>query len=138
MRLGVQALLIAVAGLSAIAIAVSGCTRDSDAEAESPAVTTTEQAETQAPAQSAVDIAKFRAAFKEAFGEQPWYGQITGMKMAQRTLEITMKLSATEINEIEVGTICEAVFNAADNAGVRDGIEAVRVIASDGKDGGCA
>ena len=146
MRLGVQALLIAGAGLSVIAIAVSGCTGDSDAEAESPAATTTEQAETQAPAQSAVDIAKFRAAFKEAFGEQPWYGQITGMKMAQitttrkaqRTLEITMKLSAAEINEIEVGTICEAVFKAAGNAGVRDGIEAVRVIASDGKDGGCA
>jgi hypothetical protein len=119
-------------------MAASGCLGDSDAEAESPPATTTEQVETRPPTEPTVDIAKFRAAFKEAFGEQPWYGQITGMKMAQRTLEITMKLSATEINEIEVGTICEAVFNAADNAGVRDGIQAVRVIASDGKDGGCA
>ena len=146
MRLGVQALLIAGAGLSSIAMAASGCLGDSDAEAESPPATTTEQVETRPPTEPTVDIAKFRAAFKEAFGEQPWYGQITGMKMAQitttrkaqRTLEITMKLSAAEINEIEVGTICEAVFRAAGNAGVRDGIEAVRVIASDGKDGGCA
>lgn len=37
---------IVVAGLSAIAIAASGCSRDSDAEAESPPATTTEQVET--------------------------------------------------------------------------------------------
>ena len=38
---------------------------------------------------AAVDIAKFRAAFREAFGtppdERPWYPLITGMKMAHRT-----------------------------------------------------
>jgi hypothetical protein len=144
MRLGVQTLLIAVAGLSAIAIAVSGCTGDSDAEAESPPATTTGQVETQPPPQSAVNISKFRAAFEEAFGERPWYGQITGMKMTQitttkktyRTLEITTTLDPE--SETDVGTICEAVFKVADDAGVRDGIEAVRVIGSDGADGGCA
>ena len=143
MRVGVRTLLIAVAGLSAIAIAVSGCTGDSDAEAETPPATTTGQVETQPPAQSAVDIATFRAAFEETFGEQPWYGQITGMKMGQittttkayRTLEITMKLDKSEI---DVGTICEAAFTVADNTGVGDGIEAVRVIGPDGSDGGCA
>jgi len=137
MRLGVQTLVIAVAGLSAVALAVSGCTEDSDAEESRPA-TTTGQAETQPPAQSAVDISKFRAAFKEAFGERPWYGQITGMKMAQitPTLEITMKLDPE--NEIDVGTICEAAFTVANNTGVRDEIEAVHVMGEDGEDGGCA
>jgi len=54
---------IAVAGLSAIAIATSGCSGGSESEAE-----------------------KFRAAFKETFGtpphERPWYHLITGMKMS--------------------------------------------------------
>jgi hypothetical protein len=144
MRVGIRTLLIAVVGLSAIAIAVSGCTGDSDAEAETPPATTTGQVETQPPARSAVDIAKFRAAFEETFGERPWYGQITGMKMAQitttkkayRTLEITMTLDPE--SEIDVGTICEAAFTVAHNLGVRDGIEAVRVMGSDGADGGCA
>ena len=145
MRLGVQALLFAVAGLSVIAIAVSGCTGDSDAEAETPPATRTGQVETQPPAQSAVDISKFRAAFEEAFGDQPWYGQITGMKMSQitttqkayRTLEITTTLDRESADDAQ-GAICEAVFNVAENTGVGDGIEAVRVINADGGDGGCA
>ena len=138
MRVGVRTLLIAVAGLSAIAIAVSGCTGDSDAEAETPPATTTGQVETRPPARSAIDIFKFRAAFEETFGERPWYGQITGMKMARinRTLEITMRLDPE--SEFDVGTICEAAFTVADNLGVRDGIEAVHVVGSDGGDGGCA
>ena len=129
--------IIVVTGLSAIAMAASGCLGDSDPETESSPATTTEQVETRPPAQPTVNIAKFRAAFKEAFGERPWYGQITGMKMTQkRTLEIRMKPDPE--SEIDVGTICEAVFNVAANAGVRDGIEAVRVVGSDGRDGGCA
>ena len=144
MRLGVQALLIAVAGLSAIAIAVSGCSGDSDAEAEGPPATTTGQVETQPPAQSAVDLSKFRAALKETYGERPWYGQITGMTMTQissdhetyKTLEITMKLDPER--EPDVGTICHAVFSVANNAGMGDAIEAVRVMRSDGAEGGCA
>ena len=144
----VQTLLSAVAGLSAIAIAVSGCTGDSGAEAESPPATTTGQVETQPPAtstgqvetqpsnQSAVNISKLRAAFKETYGEQPWYGQIAGMKVTgNRTIEITMKVDGSEI---DVGTLCEAAFNAADDAGVGDAIEAVHLIGSDGSEGGCA
>jgi hypothetical protein len=135
--------IIAAAVLSAIAIAASGCLGDSDAEAESPP-TTTGQAETQPPAQPAVDIAKFRAAFKETFGERPWYGQITGMKMGRitttkkvsRTLEVTMKLDPER--EVDVGTICHAAFTVAENLGVRDRIEAVHLFGSDGSDGGCA
>ena len=42
--------IIVVAGLSAIAIAASGCSGDSDAEAESPPAATSEQVETQPPA----------------------------------------------------------------------------------------
>lgn len=144
MRLGAQTLLIAVAGLSAIALAVSGCTGDSDAEVESPPATTTGQVDTQPPGQSAVNISKFRTAFKETFGERPWYGQITGMKMGQitttnkayRTLVITTKPNPE--SETDVGTICEAAFDVAANLGVRDGIEAVRVVGSDGAEGGCA
>jgi hypothetical protein len=139
---------IAVAGLSAIAIAAGGCSGDSDAEAESPPATTTEQVETQPPAQSAVDISKFRAAFKETFGtppdKRPWYGLITGMKMAPReivtvsssyrVLEITTKLESP--SDTVVAKICEAVF--ALDSETHNGIEAVRVIGSDGEDGGCA
>ena len=141
--------IIVVAGLSAIAIAASGCTGDSDAEAESPPATTTEQVETQPPAQPTVDIAKFRAAFKETYGtppdERPWYGLITGMKMAPReivtatssyrVLEITTKKLESPSDTV-VSKICEAVF--ALDSETRNGIEAVRVIDSDGEEGGCA
>ena len=129
--------IIVVSGLSAIAMAASGCLGDSDAEAESPAATTTGQVDTQPRAQSAVDISKFRAAFKETYGDRPWYGLITGMKVTQnRTLDITMKLDPAR--EPEVGTICHAAFSAADKAGMGDAIEAVRVVRSDGVEGGCA
>ena len=141
--------IIVVAGLSAIAIAASGCIGDSDAEADSPPATTTEQVETQPPAQPTVDISTFRAAFEETFGtppdERPWYGLITGMKMAPReivtatssyrVLEITTKLESP--SDTVVSEICEAVF--ALDSETRNGIEAVRVIDSDGDEGGgCA
>ena len=81
------------------------------------------------------DISKFRAALKETFGAQAWYRQITGMKMTQkRSIEVRM----VDPEKIDVGTICEAVFSVADNAGVRNTIDAVHVIGSDGSDGGCA
>ena len=83
---------IAVAGLSAIALAAGGCSGDSDAEAESPPATTTEQVETQPPAQSLVNITKLRAEFKERFGtppnEAPWYRHITAINWANDQLEI--------------------------------------------------
>jgi hypothetical protein len=133
--------------LSAIAMAASGCSGDSDVEAESPPATTTEQVETQPPAQRAVDIAKFRVAFKETYGtppdERPWYGLITGMKLGAplvsggrqlRVLDVTMKLS--NIPDTLQGTICEAVFTLDSEMG--NGIDAVRVINADGGDGGCA
>ena len=132
--------IIVVAGLSAIAIAASGCSGDSDAEAESAPATTTEQVETQPPAQPTVDISKFRAAFKETFGtppdERPWYGLITGMKMGREnvTIEITTKVES--LSDRVMSEICEAVFALASEMG--NGIEAVRVIGSDGGDGGCA
>ena len=137
--------IIVVAGVSAIAIAASGCMGGSDAEAERPPATTTGQVETQPPAQSAVDIAKFRAAFTETFGERPWYGLITGMKIAPReivtatssyrVLEVTTKRLESPSDTV-VSEICEAVF--ALDSETRIGIEAVRVIDSDGRDGGCA
>jgi len=138
--------IIVVAGLSAIAIAASGCLGDSDAEAESPPATTTEQVETQPPAQPTVDISKFRAAFKETFGtppdERPWYDQITGMKMmAHRILRITTKLDPdSDSIETDAGTICRAAMGfALDNAEVVGRIRGVEVMGSDGVGGGgCA
>ena len=141
--------IVVVASLSAIAIAASGCSGDSDAEAESPP-TTTEQVETRPPAEPTVDIAKFRAAFRETFGtppdERPWYGLIIAMKMAPR--EIVTATSSYRVLDITttklespsdtvVSKICEAVFALA--SATRTGIEAVRVIDSDGDEGGgCA
>jgi hypothetical protein len=139
---------IVVAVLSAVAMAASGCSGDSDAEAESPPATTTEQVETQPQAQPTVDMAKFRAAFKETYGtppdERPWYGLITGMKMGAPlvsqgrqlpTLDITMKLEGNYPDTL-TGTICEAVFDVDHEMG--NVIKAVRVIGSDGSEGGCA
>ena len=136
---------IAVAGLSAIALAASGCSGDSDTEAESTPATTTEQVETQPPAQSAVDIAKLRAAFKERYGtpgdEASWWGHITGIKVpsvneGHRTLEIS-----TDLDEIGLrlqGMMCHAGFAVARDSGAFEGIEAVLVKTSDGEEGGCA
>ena len=133
---------IAVAGLSALAIAAGGCSGDSDAEAESPPVTTTEQVETQRPAPPAVDIAKFRAAFKERFGtpgnETPWYHHITGMKMDYgdyQILEIATDLAPPEGNLPDNAPsvmICGTAMGFALNSEAGDGIEGVQMLASDG------
>ena len=109
---------------------------DSDPEAESPpAATTTEQP-------PAVDIAKFRAAFKERFGtpgnEAPWYHHITGMKMDYgdyQILEIATDLAPPEGNVPDNApgpTICGAAMGFALNSEAGDGIEAVQMLASDG------
>jgi hypothetical protein len=129
---------IVVAGLSAIAMAASGCQGDSDAEADSPPATTTEQVETQ----PTVDIAKFRAAIEESFGasgyETSWYSHVTGMKMAHgRQLEI-----ATDVDPEDSETamaICSAAINFALNSEAGEGIETAHVFGSDGAPiGGCA
>ena len=125
---------IVVAVLSAIAMAASACSGDSDAEAESPPATTTEQVETQKPARPTVDIAKFRAAFKETYGtpphERPWYRLITGMKISRdnRVLYVTGNVDGLSDS---TGKICEAVFALDSEMG--NGIEVVRV-----GNGGCA
>ena len=105
---------LAVAGLSAIAIAAGGCSGDSDPETE------------------------FSAAFKKDFSTAPWIHHITGVKLSSSspTLEVTTDLD--EVSDTLTGAICEAGFQFADDHEVGDGIEAVRVIRSDGKDGGCA
>jgi hypothetical protein len=131
---------IVVASLSAIAMAASGCSGDSDAEAESPPATTTEQVETQRPARPTVDIAKFRAAFKETYGtppdERPWYGLITGMKVAPSgvTLDVTTKKLKSPSDWV-TSKICEAVF--ALDSEMQNRIEAVHLFTPDGE-GGCA
>ena len=105
---------IAVAALSAIAIAAGGCSGDSDPETE------------------------FSAAFKKDFSTAPWIDHITGVKLSSSspTLEVTTDLD--EVSDTLTGAICEAGFQFADDHEVGDGIEAVRVIRSDGADGGCA
>ena len=105
---------IAVAGLSAIALAASGCSGDSDAEAE------------------------FSAAFKKDFSTAPWIHHVTGVKLSseQSTLEVTTDLD--EVSDTLTGAICRAGFRVADDREVGDGIEAFVVSGSDGSEGGCA
>ena len=106
---------IAVAGLSAIAIAASGCGGDSDSGAE------------------------LSAAFKKDFSRAPWIHHITGVKMSSEHsnwLEVTTDID--EVSDPLVAAICRAGFQFADDHEVGDGIEAVQVWSSDGEDGGCA
>ena len=133
---------VVVVGLSAIALAASGCSGDSEAEAESPPVTTTEQVETEPPGQATVDIAEFRAAIEESFGasgyETSWYGHVTGMKMAHGRLEIATNLDPVRDQET-ARMVCLAAIRFALDTEVGDGIETAAVFASDGKPlGGCA
>ena len=122
-------------------MAASGCSGDSDTEAESTPTTTTEQVETQPPAPSAVDIAKLRAAFKERYGTPgdaaSWWGHITGMTVSSmNSLRISTDLEG--IGEGLLGEICHAGFAVARDSGAFEGIEAVVVKNSDGEVGGCA
>ena len=107
---------IAVAGLSAIAIAIaaSGCSGDSDGEAES--------------------ISKFSAAFEERFGspgnEAPWYQHITARMGDDGYFKIT-----TDLNEWNdtAGVICGAASTLALDLGeLGDGIKGVIVTDSGG------
>jgi len=106
---------IAVAGLSAIALAAGGCSGDSDPEAE------------------------FSAAFKKDFSTAPWIHHITGVKVSSEhsnSLEVTTDFD--EVSDTPTGAICRAGFRFADDHEVGDGIEVVRVMGPDGEEGGCA
>ena len=108
---------IAVAGLSAIAIAASGCSGGSESEAE-----------------------KFRASFEERYGspenEATWYRHITGMRMGD---DGYFKIRTDLGPENEEGSvmsgkvICRAASKLAlDSGQLGDGIKGVIVIGSDG------
>jgi hypothetical protein len=83
MRVGVRTLSIAVVGVSAMALAVSGCFGGSDAEAEGP-----------------VDISQLRDDLEERFGtpgnEAPWYRRITAINWANGHLEVTTDFTLEE------------------------------------------
>ena len=92
---------IVVAGLSAIAIAASGCSGGSDAEAESP-----------------VDITKLRAEVTERFGtppnEAPWYRHITAINWANDKLEIRTDLRKEDEASVEtLAAICQEPLKLA-------------------------
>ena len=108
---------VAVAVLSSIAIAASGCGGGSDPEAE------------------------FRAAFKKKFGEATWYQHVTGIEVEDTWVEITTDFDQ-ESNPSYTGPdgrgICGIAMHFALNNEVGDGIEGVRMMGSDGvEDGGC-
>jgi len=94
---------IVVAGLSAIAIAASGCSGGSDAEAESP-----------------VDITKLRAEVTEHFGtppnEAPWYRHITAINLGAngQQLRVTTDLDERESRRIPCGLLWKLAFEQAD------------------------
>ena len=105
---------IAVAGLSAIALAASGCGGDSDSGGE------------------------LSAAFDKRFGEAPWYHHVTEVKMSSEH-PTTILVVTTDFSGIDSlsETICRAAFDfAVDEVG--DEIEAVGMVDADGKEGGCA
>ena len=107
--------VIAVAGLSAIAIAASGCSGDSDPETE------------------------FTAAFKKDFSTAPWINHITGVKRSSEyptSLVVTTDLH--KASETLGGAICHAGFQFADDHELGDRIEAVVMLGPDGEEGGCA
>jgi len=115
---------VVAAGLSAIAIGASGCSGDSDVEAEGPPAATTKQVATQLPTQSTVDISKFRAAFKESYGtppdERPWYDHITAMRIftenaSYRVLEVRTNLE--RVSNTVLSEICEVGFAVASETG---------------------
>ena len=108
---------IAVAGLSAIAIAASGCGGDSDPDAE------------------------LRAAFEKNFSTAWWIHHITGMEVKERSgppqIKVTTDLGP-ESNET-AGTICGAAINFAFESGAVDEHPEGMVTGSDGVGlGGCA
>jgi hypothetical protein len=96
---------VAVAGLSALAIAASGCGGGSDAEAE------------------------FHAAFKKSFGEAPWYHSVTGIEVKDSAVEITTDLDP---DSDYAGSICTPAYGVAIQTGAIDGGEAVFVKGRDG------
>ena len=106
---------IAVAGLSALAFAASGCGGDSDSEAE------------------------FSAAFKKDFSTAPWIRHITGVTVSsEHSNSLVVTTDFDEASDTPTGAICRAGFQFADDHEVGDGIEAVLVIGPDGSEGGCA
>jgi hypothetical protein len=103
---------IAVAGLSAIALAASGCGGDSDSGAE------------------------LSAAFKKDFSTAPWIQHVTGMELADGSgrghLEVTTDLGPENDGTETVSTICLAAINFAFDSGAVDEIPEGAVTGSDG------
>ena len=98
---------IAVAGMSAIALAASGCGGDSDPDAE------------------------FRAAFKKKFGVAPRYHHITGIKVKDGGLVLRTDF-APKSDFDAVGAICGEAYGVAIETGAIDSGEFVNVKDRDG------
>ncbi|MGL6279154.1 MAG: hypothetical protein ACRC50_06320 [Gaiella sp.] len=85
---------IVAAGLSAIAIAASGCTGGSEGEAEG----------------RPVDVTRLRTELKERFGtppnEAPWYRHIVAITMFDGRLEITTDLNPDEYRDDLTRAVC--------------------------------
>lgn len=106
---------IAVAGLSAIAIAAGGCGGGSESEVE-----------------------KFASSFEERFGETSWYGHITGMEVADGRLRIRTDLDSASDWETAGGPHCGVALRFAFDHEVDDEIDVVIIVGSDGSElGGC-
>jgi len=110
---------IAVAGLSAIAFAASGCGGDSDPDAE------------------------FRAAFEKEFSAAPWYHHITGIEVKDGSgrphIKVTTELGSENKGTEPMSTICLAAINFAFKSGAVDEIPEGTVTGSDGVGlGSCA
>ena len=110
---------IAVAGLSAIALAAGGCGGDSDSGGE------------------------LSAAFKKDFSTAPWIHNVTEVKVSSEASEnhsnwLVVTTDLDEVSDTVQGAICHAGFQFADDHELGDGIEAVVVMGPDSEEGGCA
>jgi hypothetical protein len=100
---------VAVAGLSAIAIAASGCSGDSGAETDSP-----------------IDITELRAEFKQRYGEAPWYKKVAAIEWADGRIEVTTDLDeATEASAPPCGDLRDLAFELADDPTAIGGVVVV-------------
>ncbi|WP_438855986.1 hypothetical protein [Agromyces sp. M3QZ16-3] len=129
-------------GLIALGLVASGCTADSDVEAERPSATTSDGGGAESSPPPAIDVSAFRAELEASFGgsgnESSWYSHIIGMEATGSRLDIATDLDP-ESGIPTAMQLCGSVMGFALASHAGEGIESVAVSGSGGTPiGGCA